>query len=185
MDASEIKGSKIPPVVWSGTISQASKTKQILLDDCYKYYNLFMYQFPEVWYQNAEYNYWMYYFYTGLWFNKKDLQNISEVIPGSPADKIGIQKGDKILSINGYKIPSNYNDVGPVKWDTMAYTGTYSGFRYLFYSKEIDGSALEFKIKRNNKRITFKIIPEKRTVLILIKKQDNNNFALNYEIVFN
>jgi membrane-associated protease RseP (regulator of RpoE activity) len=177
LDANEIEGSKIPPVIWSGSISQTSKTKQILLDDCGDYFALMLNQFPEVWYQNSEHYYLKDYSYTGLWFNKNDLQNISEVIPGSPADKIGIQKGDRILSINGYKLPVKYSDAGPKKWNTMAYEGARSGFRYLFiFSKLVfkpyktDTSTLVFKIERNGKKMTFEIKPESRFVFLLIKK---------------
>jgi membrane-associated protease RseP (regulator of RpoE activity) len=177
LDANEIEGSKLPPVVWSGSISTTSKTKQILLDDCDDYFALMLNQFPEVWNQYSEHYYLKHYSYTGLWFNKNDLQNISEVIPGSPAGKIGIQKGDKILSVNGYKLPFKYSDAGAKKWNTMAYEGARSGFRYLFmFSKLVfkpyktDATNLVFKIERNGKKMTFEIKPEDRFVFLLSKK---------------
>lgn len=176
LDAKEIEGSKLPPVIWSGSISQSSTLKESLIEHSKEFFDLFVYQFPYVWVQNAEYFYGGYYSYTGLWFNKNDLQNISEVIPGSPAGIAGILKGDKILNINGYKLPAKYSDVGPNVFQSMAYLGKESGFRYLFMLSNLvfkpyktDVTTLVFKIERGGKKMTFEIKPEKKYIFSMLK----------------
>jgi len=177
LDADEIEGSKLPPVVWSGTLSQTSKIKKPLLENSWIYFSTMLAEFPEVWVQNSDYYYSKPYSYTGLWFNKNDLQTISEVNPGSPAYKIGIQKGDKILSINKYKIPAKYSEVGPDKFGVMAYEGNQSGFRYLFMPTGLvfqpykDGvTTLVFKIKRDGKKMSFELTPEKKHIFLEFTK---------------
>ncbi|MDD5571731.1 MAG: PDZ domain-containing protein [Bacteroidales bacterium] len=175
LDASEIATSKTPPVIWSGSISQTSKTKQILLDNCGDYFAILLFQFPEVWHQNSEYYFFKYYSYTGIWYNKSDLKNVSEVIPDSPADKAGVKKGDKIININGIGLFNKYSDVGANKWGEMIVRGGgRSGLRYLYmhtglvfkpYKKETD--VLKFKIKRNGEKMTLDVKPEKKFVFLM------------------
>jgi C-terminal processing protease CtpA/Prc len=156
LDANEIEGSKTPPVVWSGSISQALNTKTFLIDKCKNYFAHLLYQFPEVWHQNSEYSYMVNYTYTGIVYYLSDLKAIAEVIPGSPADKSGIKKGDIILNINGQELPSkyNYNDVK----EYMLSKNT--GFRYLqSYSKPIT-----IVFKRNGKKQTLSFTGESRIV---------------------
>jgi hypothetical protein len=178
LDAKEIANSKIPPVVWSGSISETSNTKKNLTDCCADYFALMLYQFPKVWFQNSDYYYIKYYSYTGLWFNKNDLRIIAEVIPGSPAYETGMRKGDKILSINGYRIPAKYSDVESSQRWTMADGGIQSGFRYLFMFSNLvfkpyktPNTTLRFKVERNRERITFDVTPKKPQIFLLIKNK--------------
>lgn len=176
LDAGEIDSSKLPPVVWSGSISQASKTKTAIVDKCSDIFALMLYQFPTVWYPNSEYYYLKNYSYTGIIYNKNDLQTITDVIPGSPAANAGIHKGDEILRINSIKIPDKYSDAGTKKWSYMAYSGKYSGLRYLFmptglvfkpYGNNV--ATLNFKIKRDGKRMKFSVKPEDKYVFLMFK----------------
>jgi membrane-associated protease RseP (regulator of RpoE activity) len=159
LDANEIEGSKTPPVVWSGSISQVLNTKTFLIDKCKNYFTRLLYQFPVVWHQNSEYSYLVNYTYTGIIYNLSDIKSIAEVIPGSPADKSDIRKGDIILNINGQEPPAkyNYNDVK----DYMLSKNT--GFRYLqSYSKPVS-----IVLKRNGKKQTFSFTGESRIVYLM------------------
>jgi membrane-associated protease RseP (regulator of RpoE activity) len=195
LDANEIEGSKTPPVVWSGSISQTSGTQTYLTDKCSDFFACMLYQFPEVWQQNSKDYYLNHYSYTGLVYDKNDMQTIGEVIPESPANKIGIQKGDKILSINGCSLPDNYSYIvnHPYDFSIMINRSkpiSRTGFRYLYlYANwnearksitnldetsnlltkpyKTDVTTLEFQIKRNGERMTFEIRPEDRVVILL------------------
>jgi hypothetical protein len=178
LDAKEIGNSKIPPVVWSGSISQTSTTKKNLTDCCADYFALMLYQFPKVWFQNSDNYYINYYSFTGLWFNKNDLRIIAEVIPGSPAYTTGMRKGDKILSINGYRIPAKYSDVESSQRWTMADGGTQSGFRYLFMFSNFvfkpykpNVTTLSFKVERDRERLTFDVTPQKPSIVLFFKNK--------------
>ena len=166
LDTKEMAGSKVPPVVWSGSISETSKIKKALLKESYNYFSRMMYQFPEVWKQNIESCYLMYYTYTGILFNENDLRIIGDVIPKSPADDSGIQKGDEIISINGFELPSKYNNTRIIDLQKMAFEGPQSGLRYLFIPSGLvfkpyptDNHILKFVIKRDHKKMTFEVKP--------------------------
>src|SRR4030042_1027868 len=137
LDANEIEGSKTPPVIWSGSISQTSKIKSFLTDNCRDFFKLMLCQFPVVWQQNSKNYYLNHYAYTGLVYDKNDMQTIVEVIPGSPANKIGIQKGDKILNINECSLPANYSYIvnNPSDYSLMMNRReslNRTGLRYLY-----------------------------------------------------
>lgn len=176
LDASEIDSSKLPPVVWSGSISQVSKTKTAIIDKCGDIFALLLWQFPTVWVPNSEYYYLQHYSYTGIIYNMNDMKTICDVIPGSPAGLAGIKKGDKILNINLLKVPKKYSDAGTNKWSYMAARGTYSGLRYLFmnanlvfkpYGKKV--TTVKFVIKRDGKRMKFVVKPEDKFVFLMFK----------------
>ncbi|MCX6282800.1 MAG: hypothetical protein NTW31_00965 [Bacteroidetes bacterium] len=176
LDAHKIQKSKLPPVFWSGSISQASKSKTPILDNCNDFFMLLLYQFPTVWIPNSEYYKFMHYTYTGIIYNLNDMRTIAEVIPGSPAAIAGIQTGDEILNIHSLKIPVKYSDAGNNQWSNLL-NGKNSGLRYLFllsnlvfqpYSQK-NITTLSFTIKRNGKRMKFDIKPEDKTVFSLIK----------------
>jgi membrane-associated protease RseP (regulator of RpoE activity) len=177
MDAHEIGKSKLPPVIWSGSISQASKTKTPIIDQCDDFFSILLWQFPTVWFPNSEFYYLLHYTYTGIIYNLNEMRTIADVIPGSPAAKAGIQKGDEILKIFSLKIPDKYSDAGNNKWSYMAIRGTYSGLRYLFMFsklkfepyKQKNVSSVEFKIKRNGKGMNFEVQPEDKFIFSLYK----------------
>jgi len=159
--------SKVPPVVWSGSISQSSDNQINLPNKCSSYFSFMMEQFPYTHQKNISdilsYNYP----YTGLWFDTKNISMVSEVNPGSPASIAGIQKGDKILKVNGYIFPSQISDL--VTLNVSPYVAAYysiskkiGGFSYLFMYQDV----LQFVIKRNRTKMTFTVKPEKRNSLI-------------------
>ncbi len=178
LDANSIAGSKLPPVIWSGSISQAAKTKVPLLDKCDHLFGWMLMQFPHVTTPNSEYNYSIRYAYTGILYNCDDQRTIAEVIPGSPAAKAGIRKGDEIIEINDYKIHKKWNDVpASDRWMYMVYKYNLSGFRYLFlfsdlifkpYGKQ-NPASLEFRIRRNGDVQKIDVTPESRMYYSLIK----------------
>lgn len=171
LDASEIEGSKTPPVVWSGFLSETSAYKTLLTERGNDFFRQMLFQFPVVWQQNSNPYYPFHYAYIGLVYNKDDMRTIGDVIPGSPADKLGIKKGDVIQSIYGIPISSRHNKHSNIE----KYQGeiTVSGLSYLImfdrYYQEIasEGTFLQFIIKRNGDLMTFSIVPEDKVIYSL------------------
>jgi hypothetical protein len=165
--------SKVPPVVWSGSISQNSDNQINLSDDCSYFFLIMMKQFPYTYQKNISYIVYYDYAYTGLWFDNKNLSMVFEVNPGSPASIAGIQKGDEIMNVNGYIFPSLTSDLFKFNLESQNKDPDFSipkkgGFRYLFmhqpgiYKTKTD--VLQFVIKRNRAMMTFMVKPEKRNV---------------------
>jgi hypothetical protein len=178
LDAGRIKTSKLPPVLWSGSISQASKTKMPLVDKSDHLFGWLLMQFPYVETPNAEYNYSIRYAYTGIIYNADDLRTIGDVIPGSPADAAGIKKGDEILEINDYKIHKKWSEVAANdRWLYMVYKYNQSGFRYLFMFSDLvfkpygktTPAKLEFRIKRDGQVKKIDVVPQSRVYYTLVK----------------
>ncbi len=177
LDARKIETSKLPPVIWSGSISQASKTKTAIIEQSDDLFAFLLWQFPTVWFPNSEYYYFLHYSYTGIIYNLNDMRTIAEVIPGSPAANAGIQKGDEILNIHSIKIPEKYSDAGNNRWPYMAYSGSYSGLRYLFLQSNLvftpygkkPPETIKFKIKRNGQPMKFDVKPEDKFIFKLLK----------------
>jgi hypothetical protein len=180
LDAHEIETSKVPPVIWAGSVSKVMTEKVLLTDQAEGFFDKMLFQFPEIWFPNSESYYLEEYAYTGLWYNMNDLRTIIEVNPGSPADKAGIKKGDKIININGYGLPKNFEDAkgkGEFDvWHNMATVGPQSGLRYLFmymglnfkpYKTEV--TTLTFKVERNGDKMSIDVTPEKKLAYFLIK----------------
>ncbi|MBN2348781.1 MAG: PDZ domain-containing protein [Bacteroidales bacterium] len=173
LDANEIGISKTPPVVWSGSLSETATFNTLLSERCNDFFRLMLYQFPEVWRQNSKPYYPFQYAYTGLVYNKDDMRTIGDVIPGSPANKIGIKKGDIIQSIDGIPIPNRYNkysniakDQGKINNNGFSYLIMFDGF---YKNGEIkpEGTFLQFIIKRDGNLMSFSIAPEVRVVYLL------------------
>jgi hypothetical protein len=178
LDAKEIETSKVPPVVWSGSVSHTYKSKYLLIDKCDTYFSHMLEQFPETWFPDSERYFLSSYAYTGIIYNRSDFRAITGILPGSPAEKAGIRNGDIIVSINGYKLPENFAEAGPDKWKTMAYEGSKSGFRYLYLFANLkfkpygkDTNSLQFKIKRNGKTMIFNVQPEQKQFYKLFKNK--------------
>ncbi|MCX6248018.1 MAG: PDZ domain-containing protein [Bacteroidetes bacterium] len=176
LDAHKIGTSKVPPVIWSGSVSQASKSKTSMMDKCDDLFTLLLYQFPVVWFPNSEYYLFLHYTYTGIIYNLNEMRTIAEVIPGSPAAIAGIQKGDEIANIYNSKIPDRYADASPNQWSYLL-DGKNNGLRYLFILANLvykpymqkDLKTVSFVVKRNGKRMKIKVTPEDKTIFTLRK----------------
>ena len=176
LDAHKIGQSKVPPVIWSGSVSQASKSKSNLIDKSGDLFALLLYQFPTVWIPNSEYYLLLHYSYTGIIYDLNDMRTVADVIPGSPAAKAGIQKGDEIINIFNSKIPDKYSDAGPAQWTYLLH-GNNNGLRYLFIMSNLkykpymqkDLKIVSFVIKHNGDRMKVSVIPQDRLYVSLIK----------------
>ena len=100
-----------------------------------------------------------------MWYNLKDLRTVGDIIKGSPADKGGLQKGDYLISINGYNIPAEFKE------EYYESQKLRKDFSYLFlninsrlfpYPLKPGNSNLLFEIKRGGKKMVLEIKPEKR-----------------------
>ena len=178
LEADEIKTSKLPPVVWQASISKTSDEELIINNECAGYFEICLYQFPIVWDEVPGTMHYPYYKYTGIIYNKKDIRTVFDVVPGSPADKSGLKKGDKILVVGEDKLPSKYEDFvtdelyWPVISDPVTWT-TYpnyikrvnkigSGFRYLLCNSDTEIQAISFNITRDGKNMNLMILPIKK-----------------------
>jgi membrane-associated protease RseP (regulator of RpoE activity) len=176
LDAHKIGQSKLPPVIWSGSVSQASKVKNNLVDKCGDMFALLLYQFPTVWIPNSEYYLLLHYSFTGIIYDLNNMRTVADVIPGSPAAVAGIQKGDEILNIFSSKIPDKYSDAGPAQWTYLLH-GNNNGLRYLFIMSNLkykpylqkDLKTVSFVIKHKGERMKVSVTPQDRLYVSLVK----------------
>jgi membrane-associated protease RseP (regulator of RpoE activity) len=104
------------------------------------------------------------------------MRTVADVIPGSPAAKAGIQKGDEIINIFNSKIPKRYSDGGQAQWTYLLH-GNNNGLRYLFINSKLkykpyaqkDLKTLSFVIKHNGDRMKVSVAPEDRLYVSLVK----------------
>ena len=176
MDAHKIGKSKLPPVIWSGSVSQASNTKSNLVDKSGDLFALLLYQFPTVWIPNSEYYLILHYSYTGIIYDLNDMRTVGDVIPGSPAANAGIQKGDEIINIFNSKVPDKYADAGKDQWTYLLH-GNNNGLRYLFIMSNLkykpymqkDLKTVTFVIKHKGDRMRVSVTPRDRMYFSLVK----------------
>jgi len=176
LDAHKIGNSNLPPVIWSGSISQASKTKSNLVDKSGDLFALLLYQFPTVWIPNSEYYLLLHYTYTGIIYDLNDMRTVGDVIPGSPAANAGIRKGDEIMNIYNSKVPDKYANAGSDQWSYLLH-GTNNGLRYLFIKSNLvykpylqkDLKTVSFVIKRNGDRMKFIVTPLDKLQVSFVK----------------
>ena len=174
LDAHKIGHTKLPPVIWSGSVSQASNKRSNLVDKSGDLFTLLLYQFPTVWIPNSEYYLLLHYTYTGIIYDLNDMRTIADVIPGSPAATAGIQKGDEIINIFNSKVPDKYTDAGKDQWSYMT-SGNNNGLRYLFIM-----SNLKYKpyMQKNLKTVTFVIRHDGDRMRVSVNPIDKLHFSL-------
>ncbi len=176
LDAHKIGHSKLPPVIWSGSVSQASNIKSNLVDKSGDLFTLLLYQFPTVWIPNSEYYLLLHYTYTGIIYDLNDMRTVADVIPGSPAATAGIQKGDEIINIFNSRVPDKYSDAGKDQWSYVT-SGNNNGLRYLFIMSNLkykpymqkDLKTVSFMIKHNGDRQKVRVTPQDRLYFSLVK----------------
>lgn len=179
LDAQKISSSELPPVLWSASFSEASGKKSALLDKADYYFAWMLYLYPYAWMNNANYYVGIPYAWTGIIYDRKDLNRIAEVIPGSPADKAGLKKGDQVISVMDEKIKGDFDNMKDGRWlNVVAKWGKLTGFRYLYmyggasrYSgggetyipyKGGTPEELVFRVESGGRKSDLKIRPEKR-----------------------
>jgi len=176
LDAHKIGHTKLPPVIWSGSVSQASNIKSNMVDKSGDLFTLLLYQFPTVWIPNSEYYLLLHYTYTGIIYDLNDMRTVADVIPGSPAATAGIQKGDEIINIFNSKVPDKYSDASKDQWSYMTY-GKNNGLRYLFIMSNLkyrpymqkDLKTVSFVIKHNGDRMRVSVTPVDKLHFSLVK----------------
>lgn len=179
LDAKRIANSKLPPVIWSASFSEIVNKKVALRDKADQYFAWLLWQFPVSWMHNADTYFGIQYAWTGIIYDRKDLNRINDVIPGSPAWQAGLRKGDKMYEVMDEKNKGELEDRKDGRWlNVLAKWGNLRAFRYLYifskieewpwggeiflpYKKEIP-EELEFKVELNGKKTTLKIKPERK-----------------------
>ena len=176
LDAHKIGQSKVPPVIWSGSVSQASKSKSNLVDKSEDLFALLLYQFPTVWIPNSEYYLLLHYAYTGIIYDLNNMRTVADVIPGSPAAIAGIAKGDEIINIVNSRVPEKYSDGGKDQWTNLLH-GNNNGLRYLFLKSKLryqpysqkEMNTLSFVIRHNGERMKVSVTPQDKLYFSLLK----------------
>lgn len=180
LDANKIENSKLPPVVWSGAYSEVGSKKVFISDAADDIYKILLYQFPLTTFENAENVVIDNFTYTGLIFNKDNMNQIADVIPGSSADKAGIRKGD-IIYLHGKKDWKWDNTKSFALLDNSEVVYINSVLAYIFYGSNLqngdskffkplywnntkyrqsNSDPISFKGNRNGKKMKFEVIPE-------------------------
>lgn len=156
LDARQIGKTKVPPVIWSGSLSTAAKYKFSLLSLADSWLSLLFWQFPAIWVKNtSQLGYSQPYNYTGIiYYSMKDFPVIADVIPGSPAALAGIQAGDRVIGILGEKIKkvTHSNKKYTLRQHASYADGSYQPFKYLVLniSGGLDSVLPGHQIKRSN-----------------------------------
>ena len=164
LDSKEIATSKVPPIIWSASYSEITMKKAFLSDIADDIFKIVLIQYPKVFNGNAE-NVQIHTFsYTGMLLGTKDKKGYTEVrdvIPDSPAEKSGIQKGDIIKWHNQGGWNYSYVFYGSsvrnpdlrlmkaLPWNTMSYSGQ-----------------IDFEVKRNGKKMLISVTPELKKIIL-------------------
>ncbi|PKP41076.1 MAG: hypothetical protein CVT93_09595 [Bacteroidetes bacterium HGW-Bacteroidetes-10] len=184
LDAREIETSKTPPVVWSGSLSRSSRGQSHLNEVGSEYMRILMCQYPEVWRENAKSYLINKYAYTGIIFGSGTETSVADVIPGSPSDIAGLQKGDVITHIvmigqNGAKDNSSFYSKNQIINPKMFYINGFTKFNNSWegYFAPVDnlfadfdfssGAKVLMKVKRGKSKLEFELVPEMKEVLFL------------------
>jgi hypothetical protein len=128
LDAKAISTSKVPPVLWAASYSEVSPEKVFISDCANRVFGHLMLQFPKVVNETCKKMEENTYTYTGLIYDKSNLDIIADVIPASPAYEAGIRKGDVIIKISDRKLQENDNFV--IYWKNRS--DYHNALRYLF-----------------------------------------------------
>ena len=163
LDANEIETSKTLPVVWSGSISKVSKDQIFLTDKSKDFFTVMLDQFPEVSQINSIVYFIRHYYYTGLVYDRSDIQIIGGVISGSPAEMSGIKKGDKILSISGRTLPSKYLSLA---FGKSGSNKRGSALNYMFVHYTNNTPEINFEVERIGEKRTIVVAPIDRYIVL-------------------
>ncbi len=116
------------------------------------------------------------YNYTGLLFTSNNPDKVVYIYPDSPAEKAGMQVGDRITSVNGRIIPATEKEIDEdclaslekkgekLRLSTLDKPEYKAGFTYLLGLYEQIPSTYTFEVDRNGGKMTFDLVPEKRQV---------------------
>jgi hypothetical protein len=163
LDTKEITTSKVPPVIWSASYSEITKKKTFLNDIAEDIYKIILIQYPKVFNGNVE-NVQIHNFtYTGMLLSSRDKKGNSEVkdvVPGSPAVKAGIQKGDLI----------NLDKEGADDWHMFYGSSVRNAdsriLKALPWNKKYYSGQITFEVKRNGKKMQFTVTPESKRIIL-------------------
>ncbi|MDR1347395.1 MAG: PDZ domain-containing protein [Prevotellaceae bacterium] len=165
--------SKVAPVIWRADFGKeygkeqnnldfANKACRELIDYGYPYkksgrfyYTNYNYEYDRGSVANNKDTYW----FTGLLFNSNNLQKITFVAAGSPADRAGIKAGDIVTKTGGTAAPKKLNDL-------YYYSKSKSSFRYLNidYNRNYrkgDNNEVTFEIKRGKQKMKITVLAER------------------------
>ncbi|MDR1348551.1 MAG: DUF4136 domain-containing protein [Prevotellaceae bacterium] len=168
--------SKVAPVIWRADFGKeygkeqnnldfANKASRELIDYGYpykksgRYYGTgYYYSYSRSgWIANAK---WDTYWFTGLLFNSNNLQEITFVAEGSPADRAGIKAGDIVTKTDNTAVSKKMKYWYYYK--SLDFHIDYKAtFRYLnvgFYS---DNNTVTFEIKRGKQKLNIIVLAER------------------------
>ncbi|MBK6937529.1 MAG: hypothetical protein IPH18_12055 [Chitinophagaceae bacterium] len=139
---------------------------------------------------NADTYFGINYAWTGIIYDRSDLNKIADVIPGSPAYNAGLRRGDKINGIMDEKMGSDLSTLKAKVRQNRVYAGmwynlkegTLKALRYLYIFETLDAypddnnlipsyfkpyskgipRELEFSVEQNGKKTKLKIKPLKK-----------------------
>jgi hypothetical protein len=185
---------KVAPVIWRADFEKEYAQEQNslnfadnacweLIDYGYPYKKIGRYYFPSLYLEdtredptrNITFLAWNSYWFTGLSFNSNNLQEITFVAEGSPADKAGIKAGDIVTKINGTAISKNLKKWAVLSHGELRRQGDYTiyfepvkkpVFDYLSIGSTTDSQRqganriVNFEIKRGKQKLKITVLAE-------------------------
>jgi hypothetical protein len=157
LDAEKAKNreTKLPPIVWQNSMEWTYEKKPDFREVTNIMYTWNMYPFSEPYYYICDYNFY------GLFFDEQG--EISDIFPGSPADRAGMKPGDKIVALNGSNsgFDGKYSKI-PATW--VFVKGDYSLLR-----RENIG-VVPLTVQRGRQKIDLQITPTPTHYQCLVKR---------------
>ncbi len=142
MDANRTKlaDNKVPPVIWEATYERTENEKTTILNKAKEEYPLLLKSYPVIaWQFDLAYNDW------GIYVDRVNPNKIAKIIPGSYAEKIGLQENDIIVMVRKVDRAASYREYKE------------SPMFYLFeYDKQL-WSVYKIRVNRDGKNKTLSI----------------------------
>jgi hypothetical protein len=163
LDTKELTNSKVPPIIWSASYSEVTKNKTFLTDISEDIFKILLLQYPKVNNGNSENIQILTFTYTGIIWgaqDKKGNAEVKDIIPGSPAEKAGIQKGDIINWENGD------NDSRYMFYGSSVRNPDSRLLKPLPWNKKYYSGQITFDLKRKGEKIKITVNAEQKRIIL-------------------